>query len=108
MERTSMLVIRTPDGRLHGQRLTDHEAAELGRRLLELRGEPVPKHRRTRRHGGGRKKVTLAGMELKEVVRMWVKGMSYDAIGRATHHGVDVIRRSLEAAGCVQADVQGE
>ena len=62
-DKTSMLIVVTPDGVSHGQRLTDHEAVELTRRLLELREgdepEPSPRQNGGRRPGAGRKRITL-------------------------------------------------
>lgn len=111
MEKCSMLVIMTPDKRLHGQRLTAREAAELGRRLLELRGEiptargprHAPKHAEGRK---GRRKITLVGTDLAEVVKLRERGVAVTAIAEATHHGVDVVKRSLEAFDRAQDGVQ--
>lgn len=71
MSKVSMLVVVTPDGRSHGQRLSEDEAVALVRRLMELRGQaapdaaPAPEAPRRRRPGGGRKRVWLVGDELE-------------------------------------------
>lgn len=59
-----------------------------------------------RRPGGGRKKLVITGPELSELVALRQQGLSYDKIGRATHHGVDAVKRALEPLEGVQADVQ--
>lgn len=112
-----ILVIVTPDGRRHGQHLTDDEAVELCRSLLEIRGQlkpegssepkPKPKHsakkhkgRGARRSpGAGRKPAHLEGPEMSRIIAMRQEGMSVTAIAEATHHGIKLIRRELERMG---------
>ena len=110
----SVLIIVTPDGRRHGQHLTDAEAAELCRRLLEIRegtgaaglpatpggGAGKRKGRGTRRApGAGRKPKHLDARELSTVVAMRQEGLTVAAIARATHHSAQVIRRELGRLG---------
>lgn len=111
----SVLIIATPDGLRHGQHLTDEEAVELCRRLLEIRGQLGPEgapEQKPGRHAGkrkgrgakrspgaGRKPARLDGPELSRVIAMRQEGMSVTAIARATHHSAQVIRRELERMG---------
>lgn len=112
----SVLIIVTPDGRRHGQHLTDAEAAELCRRLLEIRegavpeaegrhvqkgARPAPRHAAGRRKGKGtgRPPKRLDERELSAVDAMRQEGLTVAAIARATHHSAQVIRRELERLG---------
>ena len=112
----SMLIVVTPDGRHHGQHLTDGEAAELCRRLLEIREQaepehepepkatpPAPKRNAAKRKGagakrgsgGGRKPSRLDGPEMSRIIALRQEGKSLTAIARETRHSVPLIRREL-------------
>ena len=76
-DKTSMLIVVTPDGVSHGQRLTDREAVELTRRLLYLR-----KGNGGRRPGAGRPPITLNERETEQVLQLRATGMGIRAIAR--------------------------
>lgn len=123
MEKTSMLVIVTPDGVSHGQRLTDSEAVELTRRLLELRDgplDPEPAPRR-RRPGGGRPRKSLTVDEAELVVELRRQGMAkrkiceryglpYGAVFRAIEDAerAGVLQKGMEARNATEVGERHE
>lgn len=100
--KTSMLIIVTPDGVSHGQRLTDHEAVELTRRLLELREgdepEPSPRQNGGRRPGAGRKRITLTKAQTEQVLQRRAVGMGVRSIARELKLSEIAVKRACETA----------
>lgn len=101
-DKTSMLIIVTPDGVSHGQRLTDHEAVELTRRLLELREgdepEPSPRQNGGRRPGAGRKRINLTAAQAESVLALRREGFGIRSISQRLGLSEVAVARVVKAA----------
>ena len=107
-DKTSMLIIVTPDGVSHGQRLTDREAVELTRRLLELREgpEPSPRQNGGRRPGAGRKRINLTAAQAESVLALRREGFGIRSISQRLGLSEVAVARVVKAAESKGAALQ--